>query len=98
MYRGSVVEYGPLDRVLGAPLHPYTELLLQSVPVFGEKWAGPIGLPDLETREYALAACKFAPRCPAPAGGLRAADAAPGRRRGRPRRRSASDPTDYREE
>ena len=64
MYRGSVVEHGPLDRVLGAPLHPYTELLLQSVPVFGEKWAGPIGLPDLETREYALAACKFAPRCP----------------------------------
>ncbi len=65
MYRGSVVEHGPLDRVLGAPLHPYTELLLQSVPVFGEKWAGPIGLPDLETREYARAACKFAPRCPA---------------------------------
>ena len=64
MYRGSVVEQGPLDRVLGAPLHPYTELLLQSVPVFGEKWAGPIGLPDLETREYARAACKFAPRCP----------------------------------
>ena len=63
MYRGSVVEYGPLDRVLGAPLHPYTELLLQSVPVFGEKWGGPIGLPDLDTREFARAACKFAPRC-----------------------------------
>jgi peptide/nickel transport system ATP-binding protein len=65
MYRGSVVEQGPLDQVLGAPLHPYTELLLQSVPVFGKKWAGLIGLPDLETREYARAACKFAPRCPA---------------------------------
>jgi peptide/nickel transport system ATP-binding protein len=65
MYRGSVVEYGPLDRVLTDPLHPYTELLLKSVPVFGEKWTGEIGLADLETREYALAACKFAPRCPA---------------------------------
>jgi peptide/nickel transport system ATP-binding protein len=65
MYRGSVVEHGPLDRVLGAPLHPYTELLLQSVPVFGEKWAGAIGLPDLEAHEYALTACKFALRCPA---------------------------------
>ena len=64
MYRGSVVEYGPLDRVLTDPLHPYTELLLRSVPVFGEKWTGEIGLSDLETREYALAACKFAPRCP----------------------------------
>jgi peptide/nickel transport system ATP-binding protein len=64
MYRGSIVEQGPLDRVLGAPLHPYTELLLESVPVFGEKWAGAIGLPDLEAREYARAACKFASRCP----------------------------------
>jgi peptide/nickel transport system ATP-binding protein len=64
MYRGSVVEYGPLDRVLADPLHPYTELLLKSVPVFGEKWTGEIGLSDLETREYGLAACKFAPRCP----------------------------------
>ena len=92
MYRGSVVEQGPLDRVLGAPLHPYTELLLQSVPVFGEKWAGLIGLPDLETREYARAACKFAPRCPARREVCRAADAAPRCRRGRPQRRSASDP------
>ncbi len=64
MYRGSVVEYGPLDLVLTEPLHPYTELLLRSVPVFGERWTGEIGLSDLETREYALAACKFAPRCP----------------------------------
>jgi peptide/nickel transport system ATP-binding protein len=37
---------------------------VRSVPVFGEKWAGEIGLSDLETREYALTACKFAPRCP----------------------------------
>ncbi|MFF5931876.1 ABC transporter ATP-binding protein [Streptomyces hydrogenans] len=29
---GQVVESGPVDRVLGAPEHPYTRLLLNSVP------------------------------------------------------------------
>ncbi|MFE0647153.1 ABC transporter ATP-binding protein [Streptomyces sp. NPDC059534] len=29
---GAVVESGPVDRVLGAPEHPYTRLLLDSVP------------------------------------------------------------------
>nr|WP_200429293.1 ATP-binding cassette domain-containing protein [Streptomyces sp. NE5-10] len=29
---GTVVESGPVDRVLGSPAHPYTRLLLNSVP------------------------------------------------------------------
>ncbi|MFJ8127973.1 ABC transporter ATP-binding protein [Streptomyces hydrogenans] len=29
---GTVVESGPVDRVLGSPTHPYTRLLLNSVP------------------------------------------------------------------
>ncbi len=32
MYAGHVVEQGPVDDVLSTPLHPYTELLLASVP------------------------------------------------------------------
>jgi peptide/nickel transport system ATP-binding protein len=32
MYAGQIVEQGPADRVLQNPLHPYTELLLSSVP------------------------------------------------------------------
>ncbi len=32
MYAGHIVEQGPVDEVLGNPLHPYTELLLASVP------------------------------------------------------------------
>jgi oligopeptide/dipeptide ABC transporter ATP-binding protein len=35
MYAGSLVEAGPADAVLGAPQHPYTEALLQSVPRLG---------------------------------------------------------------
>ncbi|NUR90083.1 MAG: ABC transporter ATP-binding protein [Nonomuraea sp.] len=32
LYRGQVVESGPTPRVLSAPEHPYTRLLLHSVP------------------------------------------------------------------
>jgi oligopeptide/dipeptide ABC transporter ATP-binding protein len=32
MSRGRIVETGPTDRVFAAPAHPYTELLLNSVP------------------------------------------------------------------
>jgi peptide/nickel transport system ATP-binding protein len=32
MYAGQIVEQGPVDEVLASPLHPYTRLLLASVP------------------------------------------------------------------
>ena len=32
MYAGQIVEQGPVDRVLQSPLHPYTQLLIDSVP------------------------------------------------------------------
>jgi peptide/nickel transport system ATP-binding protein len=39
MRRGSLVELGPTQRVFGNPLHPYTKLLLASVPQLHTKWA-----------------------------------------------------------
>ena len=36
-YGGLVVEYGPKDQVLNHPTHPYTEALLEALPVLGEK-------------------------------------------------------------
>lgn len=64
MYRGNIVEFGPSARVLKQPAHPYTELLLDSVAKIGEKWGDLIRLPDMESKEYGYAACKFAGRCP----------------------------------
>jgi peptide/nickel transport system ATP-binding protein len=38
MRRGAVVELGPTASVFGNPLHPYTRLLLASVPQLHTKW------------------------------------------------------------
>jgi peptide/nickel transport system ATP-binding protein len=64
MYRGNLVEFGPSDQILTSPGHPYTELLLNSVPMVGHKWTRDVKFSDMELREYEAAACKFANRCP----------------------------------
>ncbi len=37
MYRGKVVERGPVDRILAAPEHPYTRALLGAIPRPGQR-------------------------------------------------------------
>jgi peptide/nickel transport system ATP-binding protein len=68
MLRGFVVEMGPVEEVLGKPLHPYTQLLKESVPapnpVDKQEWAQRIGLSTQEVKEYSQKGCKFASRCP----------------------------------
>ncbi len=66
MLRGNVVEQGPVEKVLAAPLHPYTRLLKESVPKPDpkDKWEGEVKLATSEGVEYARAGCKFAGRCP----------------------------------
>jgi peptide/nickel transport system ATP-binding protein len=66
MLRGQFVELGSVKKVLGNPLHPYTQLLESSVPAPDPKarWTEDIALSDLETREYTRKGCKFAGRCP----------------------------------
>jgi len=64
MYLGRVVEEGPRQRVFTAPRHPYTWLLLASVPGSGRAaWAVPAGgePPD---PAHPPPGCAFAPRCP----------------------------------
>ena len=64
LYRGCLVEYGPAREIMEDPAHPYTELLMNAVPRVGGKWKEEMAMPDTEDKEYALSACKFAPRCP----------------------------------
>jgi peptide/nickel transport system ATP-binding protein len=66
MLRGVIVEMGTVEHVLMNPLHPYTQLLKQSVPEPDpdQQWQEDIQLSTLEAKEYARTGCKFAGRCP----------------------------------
>ena len=66
MYRGDIVEKGPAEEVMLDPLHPYTKMLLESVPEPnpGNRWEGRAEFPSLELKEYRAVGCKFAKRCP----------------------------------
>jgi peptide/nickel transport system ATP-binding protein len=66
MFRGHVVEMGPVEDVLMNPKHPYTKLLRDSVPEADptRRWSERISLTELEQEEYLRAGCKFAGRCP----------------------------------
>ncbi len=64
LYRGSLIEFGPSKAIMENPAHPYTWLLMNSVPHVGEKWKTGIVMSEAETREFTLTTCKFASRCP----------------------------------
>lgn len=66
MLRGNIVEIGTVEQVLDEPMHPYTQILKDSVPEPDpeSKWDKDIALTDLERAEYGLSGCKFAGRCP----------------------------------
>lgn len=61
MYKGYIVEEGKTEEVLGKPVHPYTELLLNSLP--GKRIEGKAA-ELVEASEFAETGCPFYPRCP----------------------------------
>ena len=64
MYAGRLVEEGGVDEVLKAPLHPYTQLLVASLPSIEQRgvFRGIPGLPPSLTDPPG--GCLFHPRCP----------------------------------
>ncbi len=68
MARGRVVEEGPAETVMDRPAHPYTQLLLQSIPSPDpdERWHGlpPSRQVGAAGRAESRDRCLFAERCP----------------------------------
>ena len=66
MFRGNIVEMGPVEQVLMHPRHPYTRLLRESIPEAdpARRWRGTVKLSDIEQEEYLRQGCRFAGRCP----------------------------------
>jgi len=66
MYRGAIVEQGPVAEVLRPPYHPYTEALLSAIPEVGQgsgreriRLRGDAVEKGVEAR-----GCRFQHRCP----------------------------------
>lgn len=65
LYRGRVAEMGPTDRVYNSPLHPYTEMLMESVPRLDRKWEEEVRMErEGDLAVSAAAGCVYASRCP----------------------------------
>ena len=75
MYAGRVVETGPADAVFADPRHPYTHLLLRSVPRLDDVPKTAMAVIEGSVPPDAVwpAGCRFAPRCPAVEPACRAA-------------------------
>lgn len=64
MYAGRIVEEAPTETIFNAPLHPYTQHLIRSLPMIGDRTikASLKGTPP--NLAHPPGGCRFHPRCP----------------------------------
>jgi len=66
MYAGYVVEQANVDKLFNKPLHPYTQGLMNSVPILGQRKGVLDTIPGtVPTLVDMPPGCRFAPRCKA---------------------------------
>ena len=91
LYRGSVAEVGSVEKVINDPKHPYTRLLVNSIPLPDPDlhWGGETEIKSstpVGPQKEGLRGCKFANRCPYVMARVSRGSAAPVSHRGRSRR------------
>ena len=65
MYAGQIVEEAPIEDLFAAPAHPYTRLLLRSIPSITAKRSSLEAVPGATPSPAMMpAGCRFHPRCP----------------------------------
>ena len=66
LYQGRVAEAGSVERVIGDPKHPYSQLLISSIPLpdLSKTWGHDEIKGPESSASRANLGCKFAPRCP----------------------------------
>ncbi|MEZ4677659.1 MAG: ABC transporter ATP-binding protein [Caldilineaceae bacterium] len=65
MYAGSVVETGAANQIIRQPEHPYTQLLVSSIPSVDrtKRWEDEVSAEPIAHAGRQISGCKFAPRC-----------------------------------
>jgi oligopeptide/dipeptide ABC transporter ATP-binding protein len=65
MYAGEMIEYSSLEELFAHPAHPYTHLLLNSIPRLDRERGKLIEIPgQVPSPANYPSGCKFHPRCP----------------------------------
>lgn len=67
MFRGSIIEHGPTEKVLSEPLHPYTTALINALPDYRKRekfLEEKTEMKEIELKEFLLEGCKYYYRCP----------------------------------
>lgn len=63
LYRGCVAEMGATEKIFNNPLHPYTKMLMASVPRLDKKWEN--GKVELQAKQPEhTSGCVYYERCP----------------------------------
>lgn len=64
LYKGRVVELGSTSDVYLHPFHPYTNMLMASVPRLDRKWEEVVRVERAASAETTASGCVYADRCP----------------------------------
>jgi peptide/nickel transport system ATP-binding protein len=66
LYRGRIAEMGEVETVIKSPHHPYTQLLVGSIPLPdpGRRWGENVVSASADELSQVREGCLFAPRCP----------------------------------
>jgi peptide/nickel transport system ATP-binding protein len=65
LYRGSIVEMGATEKIFKNSQHPYTKMLMISVPRLDQKWQEKASSLERKARQFALLkGCPYFERCP----------------------------------
>lgn len=63
MYRGCIVEYGDTQKIFDRPTHPYTRMLMESVPRLDKKWED-VEIELRAKQDELTHGCAYFGRCP----------------------------------
>ncbi len=65
MYAGKIVELGKVEDIYYSPLHPYTQLLIKSIPSVKNRKKKLVSIPgEVPDLSEPPQGCRFNPRCP----------------------------------
>jgi len=76
LYKGMVVEFGSTAKIYASPRHPYTQMLMASIPHLDKKWLEK-GADLAGKLNGDLDGCAYYPRCPLPEKGEQCLAAVP---------------------